>query len=146
MCNVEGCGKEKIARGYCHRHYGQWRRGRRKEGDYRADEPKKPPYRSPRLDREIPPDEPGLVTHTPHGTILDHGKPTAYSHGCRCRACREHHRTRMAQNYQNRVEKAASEGLPETVKHGLVGTYTNWGCRCDVCRGAARIYERKKRA
>lgn len=28
MCSVSGCGRSVIARGWCHRHYKQWKRGK----------------------------------------------------------------------------------------------------------------------
>lgn len=40
--------------------------------------------------RTVPPWEPGLVTHTPAGTIIEHGgSGNSYTHwGCRCRDCK----------------------------------------------------------
>lgn len=144
MCTVEGCEKTYVARGYCHKHYGQWRRGTREEGDTR---PSHSPHRILNKTREVPEDEAGLVTHTPFGTILEHpGTGTAYSHyGCRCRACRKFN-TARANNL--RKERIRQGRIPDSAVHGTAGTYRNWGCKCEECRKAgtadsAAYYHRK---
>jgi hypothetical protein len=34
---------------------------------------------------------------------------------------------------------------PSEARHGTVGEYTNWGCRCDPCRDVYNSYERARR-
>lgn len=88
--------------------------------------------------REVPPNEPGLVTHTPAGTIVSHGGAgTAYSaYGCRCRACKNANALRVNQRRKEREALVKGEGLPETVRHGRASSYSNWGCRCEACSKA----------
>lgn len=130
-CRVEDCEEGKIfARGLCGRHY-QWAR-RRGFPDYIPCGVLKS---LPNKDgRTVPEWEPGLVTHTPAGTVVIHGgSGTGYrSYGCRCRACKEANRYRADNDRKKRMER----GIPETVAHGKATTYGNWGCRCDPCTDA----------
>lgn len=141
-CIVEGCLKEAKARSYCNTHYGQWRRGVRELG---STEPSTDLRRKWSEGRTVPPPEPGLVTHSKSGVILEHGGAgTAYSrHGCRCRECKRVNRERTNKRRWEREAQTAREGVPEGVEHGKSTTYVNWGCRCESCSKAHSEYCRE---
>jgi hypothetical protein len=65
---------------------------------------------------------------------VEHGTFLAYQKGCRCARCR------MANSDRNyRVRQARRDRLAEREgKHGTIGTYSNWGCRCDLCTATWR--------
>lgn len=76
-------------------------------------------------------------------SFVVHGKPSTYGNWrCRCELCKEAWRVHMRrQNILNkrpaaiahRKAKLATFG-PE--RHGLMQTYTYYGCRCDKCKAA----------
>lgn len=45
--------------------------------------------------------------------------------------------------YQRRVARLIAN--PELAPHGVEGTYTNWGCRCDPCSDAATAARQGRR-
>ena len=57
------------------------------------------------------------------------GRPSAsrYAAGCRCAACAEANRARVAD---------LTSRPPGDVPHGTASGYGNWGCRCDECKPA----------
>jgi hypothetical protein len=59
------------------------------------------------------------------------GTHSAYSHGCRCDACKAAHR----EYTRARRAKALADG---TLSHGVRGTYSA-GCRCWKCVEARRV-------
>lgn len=89
--------------------------------------------------RELPTEiEPGMVTHTPAGIIIQHGGAgTAYStYGCRCRACKSANTLRVNQRRKEREALVKGDGLPASIQHGKSSSYRNWGCRCEACTTA----------
>ena len=61
-----------------------------------------------------------------------HGTPVGYDNGCRCVDCRAAQASRAAvQRGKRRL--ALESGAAAEIKHGTVGAYGNWGCRCDEC-------------
>lgn len=71
-----------------------------------------------------------------------HGTPSTYASGCRCSVCRDAHRRRMKQWKNSAAEIASSD--PSRVPHGLAG-YSNWRCRCPVCKAAGSAANRRQR-
>lgn len=135
MCVVGGCEDDNIvARGLCSRHYRWARRHNFAESVPNLGARKVKPNED---GRTVPEWEPGLVTHSPAGTIILHGgSGVGYrSYGCRCRACKEANRARVERDRRRRV---GSE-IPNTVAHGKASTYSNWGCKCDPCAEAWKI-------
>lgn len=39
------------------------------------------------------------------------------------------------------VNKRRGEPLPDKVEHGTPNAYNNYGCRCEVCKSAYRLYQ-----
>lgn len=84
---------------------------------------------------------------------LAHGTRSRYiHHGCRCAACTEANRDKVArQRIQRRSELVEIDGVmvhPRAV-HGTVGGYRNWSCRCADCttvhsRACADYKQRRK--
>jgi hypothetical protein len=72
------------------------------------------------------------------------GCPSAaeYARGCRCPGCTEANRIVQRGIKERRVARYRA-GLV-TITHG-VGGYSNWDCRCAVCREAWRNYLRARR-
>jgi hypothetical protein len=65
-----------------------------------------------------------------------HGTHSRYVHeSCRCQACTAANTAYQTQRKRQRVAHTRANGLPSSVQHGL-SAFTNWGCRCDVCRAA----------
>lgn len=74
-----------------------------------------------------------------------HGTRNLYNQGCRCVSCRTVHNTAMSQDRLRR----GSQPIPENVPHGVVSTYTNYLCRCPLCKEAKserNASERRRRA
>ena len=63
----------------------------------------------------------------------------AYRRGCRCDICRAANTERCAEYRAKRLERAASDGVPDDVEHGH-SAYQNWGCRCDICRASVLTF------
>jgi hypothetical protein len=61
----------------------------------------------------------------------------AYANGCRCAGCREENRLYHAAQRRDR----AVVPVPEHV-HGRNG-YSNYGCRCAVCKAAQAVKNAK---
>lgn len=78
-----------------------------------------------------------FVEYTPTGKLVKHGgSGSAYSHwGCRCDACVEANRARVAR----RLAERRGEEIPEDVEHGKSATYANCSCRCEECNAAWRV-------
>ena len=62
-----------------------------------------------------------------------HGHESTYAVGCRCVDCTEAH-ARCTARWRAKAKDRALSGSPD-VPHGR-GGYTNWSCRCDVCKKA----------
>lgn len=65
---------------------------------------------------------------------INHGIIAGYGNGCRGPKCRAAKRGRT----ERRLRLAIYPDLP--IDHGRYTTYNNWGCRCDLCVGASRVY------
>lgn len=81
--------------------------------------------------------------------ILDetynHGIINTYNRGCRCDECRTVKVASMLT--ARRQRKARLKLYPDLpIVHGRYTTYSNWGCKCDPCCEAQRVYHRMKRA
>ena len=72
--------------------------------------------------------------------ITKHGTASSYQRGCRCDECTSAGRERKRQLDAERREH------PEDAPHGTTGGYTNWGCRCDLCRKVHADYMKAHRA
>ena len=68
--------------------------------------------------------------------VAEHGG-SGYSSGCRCEKCKAAHALRQ-KRYREKKKQQIAEGVA-TITHGLAG-YTNYACRCQVCRDAYRDY------
>lgn len=66
----------------------------------------------------------------------------AYSHGCRCDGCKLANREAQRATKQRRVERYRNGR--RDIKHGVSG-YSNWDCRCEVCRTAWSKYLKDRR-
>lgn len=78
------------------------------------------------------------------------GSGAMYNRGCRCEPCKARHRERMTEGnkrrWAQRVTGANGDWFAASVlDHGTSSAYTNWGCRCDPCRGAATRRNREWR-
>lgn len=67
----------------------------------------------------------------------------AYARGCRCDGCKAANREVQRQIKERRINKFR-EGKRKPRRHGVSG-YSNWNCRCDVCRKAWSKYLRERR-
>lgn len=67
---------------------------------------------------------------------VPHGNNRYIMHKCRCDICRADHAWYQAEGVIKRRDRL-HELPPEA--HGRLGTYTNWGCRCDLCKAAASV-------
>lgn len=78
-------------------------------------------------------------THELPAADTRHGKTAGYVAGCRCLACKQ-------ANKDYRVAQKA-RGLPDPAdsRHGTVGGFTNYHCRCDPCRDAMREWDNTRR-
>lgn len=69
-----------------------------------------------------------------HAATTTHGasgpSANAYKSGCRCPACTEAQRVK-----QNGLVAELAARPRDQVPHGRYG-YSNWSCRCEVCRAA----------
>ena len=76
--------------------------------------------------------------------------PSRYAYarlGCRCDDCRRHNREYMRSKHADLRARLAGEF--DSLPHGSVSTYGNWGCRCEPCVDAKRavnaaIYARRR--
>lgn len=62
---------------------------------------------------------------------VEHGSFRGYQKGCRCEKCRLANSERHYRNKERRTQR-----LAELRVHGTTSSYTNWNCRCDLCREA----------
>lgn len=67
-----------------------------------------------------------------------------YNKGCRCDECRAAVRE-YAAALRRRKAALVAAGEIEVI-HGTMNAYANLCCRCDLCREANTINERRKRA
>lgn len=51
-----------------------------------------------------------------------------HKYRCKCQDCRDLRASKMRQRRRSEI--------PDFVQHGLVSTYSNWGCRCAPCSEA----------
>lgn len=72
-----------------------------------------------------------------------HGHANTYKNGCRCDDCRNAHRIYQAAATKRR---AADPTLADRAGHGKAATYTNYACRCGLCRAANTKQVRGQRA
>lgn len=63
----------------------------------------------------------------------EHGTPSMYNRGCRCEPCKTRQRQRAKEQQAKRLAKV--QAGEASFAHGLSG-YTNWNCRCAVCKAA----------
>lgn len=78
-----------------------------------------------------------------------HGIPSSYNRGCRCAECRyaNANRQRITGNGQRWRDKQLAKRIvvdgvlmaPDR-PHGVYGTYSTYGCRCEPCKQANRDY------
>lgn len=69
--------------------------------------------------------------------MIPHGEYTKYSNDhCRCVPCTAAHAAYITEMKWQRRTRADAQ-----IPHGY-GGYTNWMCRCDVCRAAKREHNR----
>ncbi len=120
FCTLGFCDRPLHARGMCHQHYRRWL----KKGD-------------------------------PGGPIKEYGRA-----GCDVEGCtRKHYGNGLCQMHYMRMHLRAKEGdqtpvdefsprrhPPHVVEHGRLNEYTNFGCRCELCRAANARYMRERRA
>lgn len=76
----------------------------------------------------------------------------AYARGCRCDGCKGANREVQREVKARRIARFRDPSGKTKIKHGVSG-YSNWDCRCEVCRTkwsgylrARRIAARKARA
>lgn len=90
--------------------------------------------------------EPKIINFTKTGKPTTHGTGTNYNRGCRCEPCVLFNRGR-SERTRKRLAAEFEAGVKEP-KHGQVSTYTNYGCRCELCSEAhaeALVKEYKSR-
>jgi hypothetical protein len=71
----------------------------------------------------------------------------AYARGCDCDGCKEANREQQRQVKARRVAYFQEHGTKRDgtpIPHGVSG-YSNWDCRCEVCRPAWSAYLREHR-
>jgi hypothetical protein len=77
------------------------------------------------------------------------GTAAEYRRGCRCPACRkaiaEHQK---AARHKRRAERRETGGrlIHPRARHGTLGGYDHYGCRCGECSEAERAWRRAHRA
>lgn len=76
----------------------------------------------------------GLKLSSRHIPSPEHGTAYRYTRGCRCTLCTE----AVREKYRERVRR----GPPQ---HGTESAYFNYGCRCDECRSAGSLANRRRR-
>jgi hypothetical protein len=74
--------------------------------------------------------------------LRDHGTAACYIRGCRRDECVEANRQANREVKARRVERFKKGKV--TIRHGVSG-YSNWDCRCGVCRNAWSAYLRGRR-
>lgn len=70
----------------------------------------------------------------------EHGTTARYDSGCRCAECRSANAARVA---LARAERAARGLAPDDKRHGTLGAYRNWRCRCGPCAKAGSEANRR---
>lgn len=79
-----------------------------------------------------------------------HGLASSYIRGCRCDLCKDAAREKRAIHRKMRqAERVMVNGrlfAPNASVHGTLGTYGNWGCRCEACTKAASAEGRNRHA
>lgn len=71
----------------------------------------------------------------------------SYARGCRCDGCVEENREHQKEVKARRVAYGKKHGKKKTgepIPHGVSG-YSNWDCRCPVCKSEWSSYLRTKR-
>ena len=78
-------------------------------------------------------------TPKPHVPIT-HGRVTGYSRGCRCPECRQANTDSLN---RRKAERCADPAAADRAGHGKTSTYLNYGCRCDPCKAAQSVTNRR---
>ena len=68
----------------------------------------------------------------------EHGTGYRYRRGCHCDLCTEAMRTQQVRWREDRHGR-------EPPQHGTESSYKNWGCRCDPCKAAGSVSNRRGR-
>lgn len=84
----------------------------------------------------------GIVSGWVPPITQGHGTSACYMRGCREQECVEAHRETQRKLKARRVKRLKQGKV--TVKHG-VSAYSNWNCRCEVCRAAWAAYLRERK-
>lgn len=69
-----------------------------------------------------------------------HGTSARYARGCRCSECR----AEAARRVREWRHDVAGRTPPDTV-HGTIHGYSNWRCRCELCRHAKSTYDHARK-
>lgn len=72
--------------------------------------------------------------------ISKHGTASSYQRGCHCDDC-----VRVGRESKRQLD-AERRKHPEDAPHGTRGGYSNWGCRCDLCKKVQAEYMKSWRA
>jgi len=75
--------------------------------------------------------------------LRDCPSAASYVRGCRCQGCIDENRKTQREIKDRRVARY-KQGQTK-IKHGVSG-YSNWECRCGVCRSAWSSYLRGRRS
>lgn len=71
------------------------------------------------------------------GPSARHGNASTYRRGCRCAECKKAHTARILRMTADRTRRLAED--PSLAPHGKRSTYSNWGCRCELCTEANTV-------
>lgn len=74
--------------------------------------------------------------------LRDHGTAACYIRGCRRPECIEANRQANREVKARRIERFRKGKV--SIRHGVSG-YSNWDCRCPLCRNAWSTYLRGRR-